>query len=105
MKISQKINKNALLTASISFLSGTLLLLFFLISQSGYIVKIGILYVLIAFVFNSITLVGLLANSIINYHHYRENLLTISLFLLNIPITIGYILLVELNPLKNIIAS
>ncbi len=101
MKIFQTINKNALFIATISFLIGTLLLLSFLISQSNTFLSIGLFYLLIAFVFNTITLIGLVINSIINYQYYKENLITISLFLLNIPITIGYIILVDNNPLKN----
>ncbi|WP_109299896.1 hypothetical protein [Aquimarina sp. AU474] len=103
MKIFQPINQKALFIATVSFLLGTILLLSFLILQSNTFLDIGLFYVIIAFVFNTITLIGLIINSIINYQYYKENLITISLFLLNIPITIGYIVLIQINPLKNII--
>ena len=103
MKIVQPVNKKALFIASVSLLLGTIFLLFFLISQSGYVIRAGIVYVLIALVLNSITLIGLLFNLIVNHQHYKENLTTIGLFLLNIPITIGYIYIVFMNPLKNVL--
>ncbi len=102
MKIIQSTNKNALMTAVLSFLFGTIFLMLFLITQSDLLIRIGILYVTIALTLNTIMFIGLLINSIINYQYYRENLITISLFLLNIPITLLYILIVESNPFKNI---
>ncbi|WP_159025697.1 hypothetical protein [Aquimarina sp. Aq78] len=98
MKIIQPINKNALTVATISFLLGTLLLLFFLISQSSIVLDIGLFYVIIASVLNVIVFVGLITNAIINYQYYKENLTTIILVILNIPITIGYIIIVANNP-------
>lgn len=98
MKIIQPINKNALIVATISFLLGTLLLLFFIISQSNIVLDIGLFYVIIASVFNVIVFVGLITNAILNYQYYKENLTTIILVILNIPITIGYIIIVINNP-------
>ncbi|WP_438422390.1 hypothetical protein [Aquimarina macrocephali] len=98
MKIIQPINKSALIVATISFLLGTLLLLFFLISQSSIVLDIGLFYVIIASVLNIIVFVGLITNAIINYQYYKENLTTIILVILNIPITIGYIIIVANNP-------
>ncbi|WP_160112144.1 hypothetical protein [Aquimarina sp. AU58] len=98
MKIIQPINKNALIIATISFLLGTLLLLFFLISQSNIVLDIGLFYVIIASVLNVIVFVGIITNAIINYQYYKENLTTIILVVLNIPITIGYIIIVMNNP-------
>jgi hypothetical protein len=98
MKIIQPINKNALIAATISFLLGTLLLLFFIISQSNIVLDIGLFYVIIASVFNVIVFVGLITNAILNYQYYKENLTTIILVILNIPITIGYIIIVINNP-------
>ena len=101
MRIAQPINKNALIVATLSFLLGTILLLLFLITQSNIILDIGLLYVIIAFVLNAITLVGLLVNLILNHQYYKENLFTILLFLLNIPITILYVMLVVYNSFQN----
>ncbi|KAA1247185.1 hypothetical protein [Aquimarina sp. RZ0] len=102
MKIIQSINKNALIIATISFLLGTILLLSHLITGWDQLVFLGIFYVLIATVLNGITFVGLLANTVVNYHYYRENLTTILIFLLNIPITVGYLFIVINNPLQYI---
>ncbi|PKV49851.1 hypothetical protein ATE84_1889 [Aquimarina sp. MAR_2010_214] len=98
MKIIQPINKNALIVATISFLLGTLLLLFFLISQSNIVFDIGLFYVIIASVLNIIVFIGLITNAIINYQYYQENLTTIILVILNIPITIGYTIIIINNP-------
>ncbi len=90
------------MVATISFLLGTILLLLFLVSQSSILADIGLFYVLIAFVLNAMVLIGLIINSIINYQYYKENLVTILLFLLNIPVTIGYIAIVVNNPFKTL---
>ncbi len=98
MKIIQSLNKNALIIATISFLIGTLLLLSHLITGWEPLVLIGFYYVLIATTLNVITLIGLIANAIINYQYYKENLTTILIFLTNIPIATGYIFIVFNNP-------
>ncbi len=105
MRIIQPINKKALAIATISFLLGTILLLFYLISQSNIVADIGFFYVIIATVLNSITFIGLITNSLINYQYYRENLTTILLVILNIPITLGYITVAINNPLQNLFTS
>ncbi len=94
MRIFQPVNKKALMVSTISFLLGTILLLLFMISKSAILADIGLFYVVIAFVLNAMVLIGLIINSIINHQYYRENLATILLFLLNIPITMGYIVIV-----------
>ncbi|MBW1294931.1 hypothetical protein [Aquimarina litoralis] len=101
MQITQSINRNALMIATLSFLLGTIILLMHMIIPWDQILIIGLLYVVIAIVLNGITLIGLLANSIINYHCSKENLTTIGIFLLNIPIAIGYFLIVANNPFPN----
>ena len=98
MQITQSINRNALMIATCSFLLGTIILLMHIIIPWDQIIVIGLFYVIIAIVLNGITLIGLIANSIINYHNSKENLTTIGIFLLNIPITIGYFLIVANNP-------
>jgi len=90
MKIKQTVNKKALILAIISFLLGTLILLLYLVSKSEAFLVGGVFYVIIAVTLNTITLIQLLANSIINYQYYRENLITMLLFITNIPIAIGY---------------
>lgn len=101
MQITQSVNKKALMIATVSFLLGTVLFLMHLIIAWEQLIIIGLFYVLIATVLNGITFMGLLANSAINYHCYQENLTTVLLFLLNIPIAIGYFLIVTNNPFPN----
>jgi len=101
MRIIQSVNRNALMIATFSFLLGTIIFLIHLITAWEKIIVIGLFYVLIAFILNAITFIGLLANTIVNYHYYKENLKTISIFLLNIPIAIGYFLIVVNNPFLN----
>ncbi|GGX21221.1 hypothetical protein [Aquimarina muelleri] len=103
MKIRQPINKSALIIAIASFILGTILLLFFIISPSNILVDIGLFYILIAIVLNTITCIELITNSFINYQHNKENLITILLITLNIPIAIGYIIIVLNNPFNNLL--
>ncbi len=100
MKINQPINKKALMVATVSFLLGTSILLLYLIFGSETFLVGGLFYALVALTLNTITLIGLFTNAIINYQHYKENLATILLFLTNIPIAIGYVFLVVNNPLQ-----
>lgn len=101
MEIRQDINRKGLAVATICFLLGTIILLLYIITASEAFLVGGFLYVLIAVVLNTITLIGLLTNAIINYHYYKENLITILLFLINIPIAMGYVFLIMNNPLSN----
>lgn len=103
MKIIQPINKSALIIAIASFILGTILLLFFLISPSAILVDIGIFYILIALVLNTITFIGLIPNSFINYQYNKENLITILLVALNIPVAFGYVIIVLNNPFNNLL--
>ena len=98
MKITQSINRKALKVATVSFLLGTVILLLFLITQSEAFLVGGLFYTLIAVVLNIITLVGLVVNAFITYHQYKENLITILIFITNIPIAIGYVILIMNNP-------
>jgi len=98
MQIIQSTNRSALMIATFSFLIGTILFLMYLITAWEQVIIIGLFYVLIALVFNTITFIGLLANTLINHHHYRENITTILIFLLNIPIASCYVLIVLNNP-------
>jgi len=105
MKIKQSINKKALMIATFSFLIGTVILLAYLIYPLGQTIIVGIFYILIALVLNGITLLGLIANSIINSQYNKENLQTILVFLLNIPIAFGYLSIVILNPFNSLFIS
>ena len=98
MEIKQNINRKGLAVAIFSFLLGTLILLLYLITSAEALLVGGLFYVMIAFVLNSITLIGLIGNAIINRQYYKENLTTILIFLVNIPIAIGYVMLIMHYP-------
>ncbi|RZS91905.1 hypothetical protein [Aquimarina brevivitae] len=98
MKIQLEINKKALTVAASSFILGSTLLLLYLTTGAEAILIGGLLYVLIALAVNAITLIHILVNTITNLQNYKENLRTLLLFLINIPIAIGYIHIIIKNP-------
>ncbi|MBQ0736067.1 hypothetical protein [Aquimarina celericrescens] len=98
MQITQSTNKKALQVATITFLLGTIILMLYLISESAPFLIAGVFYVFIALVLNTIMLIELLINAIINHRYYKENLITILCFLINIPFAIGYFFLVTHHP-------
>ncbi len=94
MQITQSTNKKALQVATITFLLGTIILTLYLISESASFLIAGVFYVCVALVLNTMVFIELLANTIINYQYYKENLITTLCFLLNVPVAIGYFFLV-----------
>ncbi|GAA4108127.1 hypothetical protein GCM10022393_03920 [Aquimarina addita] len=94
MKITQNINKTSLMIACLSFLLGTALFIIHLVEPSYRLLEIGLFYTLIALVLNSITLIELIGHAIINPHHSNENLITIGVLLLNIPVTLTYLMFI-----------
>lgn len=98
MQIHQSINRKALTIAVTSFILGTIILALYLTTGSEAFLIGGLFYVLVALAINTITLVGIVANAIINFHYYKENLTTILLFLINIPVALGYVTLIIKNP-------
>ncbi|TPN81725.1 hypothetical protein [Aquimarina algicola] len=95
MKITNSINKYALFIAALSFILGTILLIAYLVSQSNSLISVGLIYVTIALALNTISFISVFANTLIHLKHYKENLVTLVLIILNIPITLGYITIVE----------
>ena len=92
------------ITAGLSFIIGTILLALYLyFNHTNLIMKIGILYIIIAFCVNIILLVVLLIFFCIQTQFRLEILKTCGLMLLNLPIAFGYFILVidRLNSLNN----
>ncbi len=83
------INRNAFLSAFISFIIGSILFLIYLLFKPIPIIYTGFIYVIIATIVNFIYLIRLLANLIIEINKI-ETLYTIAMSLLNIPIAILY---------------
>lgn len=90
-RFKHNINYYGILLAIGSFTIGSLLLLLYKLTQIGGLITTGLLYVYLATFLNGIMLVVVLVNALKNYKEYPENLITIGILLLNIPITIGYI--------------
>lgn len=93
MKITCKVNRRALIIALVSFILGSTLFVSYLLLGSFKLIYFGFIHTMIATVINGIALVEIIGNAIINRHHFKENLITITLVLLNVPIVIGYIAL------------
>lgn len=87
----------AKIIALISFTFGTLLLLLYKIDQSDNYVMIGLIYVIIALFFNTIMFLKLMYNLIVYKQLYLFQLGSITIILLNIPITFFYMHLVFNN--------
>ncbi|OIQ20154.1 MAG: hypothetical protein BM557_05655 [Flavobacterium sp. MedPE-SWcel] len=87
---------------SISFITGTILLLLHLIipKNFGYI-EFGIVYTFIAFAINSLLLIGLIITSFYYKKHQKTILIRGTLLLLNIPIALIYLFIVMSNILNH----
>lgn len=85
--------------ALLSFAVGTLILIshLFLI-RSFLIIKIGVGYTLGAFIINSLVLLTLIIKTFVTPYKRKELIKTCGLVLINVPITILYILVVIYYP-------
>ncbi len=90
-RFKHPINLIAIYIAITSFLLGTIILIIHKLRLFGYLYDLGLLYVFIATIINTLLLFILLVNSIINHKTHKENLLSICILLANIPITFFYI--------------
>lgn len=93
-KFKHPINLIATYLAVISFLLGSLILIIHKTKLFGHLYLFGYSYVIIATIINSLMLIILLINTIINYKDFKdfkENLISICIVLVNIPITFFYI--------------
>jgi len=82
--------KAALYSAAI----GTFLLLAFLISKQNLLIAIGLNYVMLAFIMNTIILLALIAALFLHTAHWKNIAVTIICVLLNIPLSILYLTIV-----------
>ena len=83
-------SKLALLTASISFVIGTLLFICQNLFDGLDLLGIGLIYIIVAFFTNSIILLLVTIQAIINKQKRQELLLHASVMLINIPIVFLY---------------
>ncbi|MBB6238196.1 hypothetical protein HDC90_002825 [Pedobacter sp. AK013] len=81
-------------TAVYSFAFGTTILLIFLLSKYTPLVAVGLYYVLAASVINVLILLTLLIQFLYYKEHRKKILVTITIMLLNIPISLLYFFIV-----------
>ncbi|WP_405248187.1 hypothetical protein [Cellulophaga sp. Asnod2-G02] len=84
-----KLNRIAVRISFYSFIIGTLLFLIKLAFDATVVV--GFIFVLAAVITNMILFILLLLNALVNYSDFEENISTIILVILNIPIALCYL--------------
>lgn len=84
-------SKVGFLSAKYSFIIGTILFLVHQFSPIGPLYAFGLLYVIIAFIYNSLVLLLLLLNLIYPSEQRLKILMAIGAMLLNIPICFLYL--------------
>lgn len=89
-RCTHPINYIAVWVAIISFTIGTMLLLSFKVTGAFMLALIGYYYVILAGILNSFMVFLLLINAVVHLKDFKENLITIAIILLNIPIAIYY---------------
>lgn len=86
-----RLNKFAVYLATICFTFGTLLFLLHTAVNAKIFIGAGLMFVVISVIVNSITLVLLLGNSIINSKDFKEHSIAIVMILMNIPVALFYL--------------
>lgn len=87
-----KLGRNTFL---ISFLSGTLLFVFYLITRADFLVLTGFYFIIIAAVVNMIVLLYELLEFVTNISDRKSSGNSVLLLLANIPVTILYIFILS----------
>ena len=89
------LNEIGLTITVFSFAIGTILLAFFLyFGESNILLEFGFVFIIVAFVINTIILTVLFGSAMLNPKHRLETLKTCGIMLLNIPLVIFYIYLI-----------
>lgn len=93
--MQNNINITGKITSVLSFVIGTMLLSFYLYFKGEIVsMEMGIGFIVMAVMVNLIVFSVVLGSTILNKEHRTEGLKTCGLMLLNIPIAIGYFLLI-----------
>ncbi|MDQ8051389.1 MAG: hypothetical protein REI78_00105 [Pedobacter sp.] len=77
--------------AKYSFLIGSILFLAYIVSEIDFILPLGLLYVIMAAILNTIVLLVLFLSLILGKEPRLKTLLAIGLMLLNIPVVVIYL--------------
>lgn len=95
MKIINKITNTCRVTAFLSFIIGTILLILFTMTRTfSPIITIGILYIYVAFIINLILFVFVFLSAFYFWQYRLELFRHCGLLVLNIPIAIVYFFIV-----------
>lgn len=89
-----RLNRIAVRIALASFSMGTLLFLIQLANLNPSIDILGFSFILAAIFVNAIILIALVVHGLIHHKDFEEHISTITIVLLNIPITLLYIHLI-----------
>lgn len=95
IKQFSSLNKLALKIATGSFLLGTLIFLIATINSHDVVLIAGFIFIVLAFLTNVIALMAVFFCSLLN-KKYCENLFTLYCILINLPIAIGYLFIMNL---------
>lgn len=91
MKLFTKsINRVVVKLALISFVGGTLLFVLYIAFETDVLFFMGIIHVVLALLVNSIFFVFAFLNLLFEPKKFKENILAITIQLLNIPIALFY---------------
>jgi len=77
-----------------SFVAGSVLFLFYCLKKFGPLVPVGILYIILALVINSIVFLSLLITIIVHPEHCLTLLKTAVVMLFNLPVAFAYMWIV-----------
>ncbi|WP_299111754.1 hypothetical protein [uncultured Winogradskyella sp.] len=95
MKVIQNIKNTCKITALVSFIIGTILVILFAITRTYTpIVTIGIFYVYIAVIINLLIFISVLLSAFYFWKYRLELFYHCGLLLMNIPIAIAYFIIV-----------
>lgn len=89
--VKHRINRVAMRLALLSFVSGSIVFLLYLATQSDYVMGIGFFFLFLAFACNSGVLLVLFISALVNHRDLKEHVTAMVLVLLNIPIASLYI--------------
>ena len=87
---THRVNRFAAFLSIISFAIGTLIFILYQILQLEALVGLGLFFIVLAVIVNSITLLMLIGNTILHYKDFKEHSIAMVLLLLNIPIALFY---------------
>lgn len=100
--MKNNINQTGFIIAILSFVLGTTILSLYLYIGAEYLsISLGLAFVIIAIIVNTVVFVAILGSAILNKTFDHDTLKTCGLMLLNIPIALLYFYMVVTFPIQN----